>query len=420
LRIALAAPTGKAAARLNESISRMKEGLTCSAAVREQIPINVSSIHRLLGSISGSVRFRYSVENQLPFDVVIIDEASMVDLPLMAKLVTALKEDARLILLGDRDQLASVEAGAVLGDLCSVGRQESFSPDFCQLVKRLTGGVIEESATKESNPSPTDHLVILKQNYRFQAGSGIGILAAAINAGDGEQAVNLLCKDSSAGIQWRDLPDATLLKKSLAAEIIAGYRHYLGAATAEEALARFDDFRLLCALREGPYGVVAVTKLIEEILAENRLIDLHSRWYKGRPVIVTTNDYNMKLFNGDVGIVFPGSDHSDTLRVCFPAPDGGIRTVSPLRLPVHETVYAMTVHKSQGSEFDRVLLLLPYHDSELLSRELLYTGITRAKNEVAVWGKREIFAAALERRIERKSGLQDAIWGVTQRDQVAV
>jgi len=135
---------------------------------------------------------------------------------------------------------------------------------------------------------------------------------------------------------------------------------------------------------------------------------------------VTTNDYNMKLFNGDVGIVFPGSDHSDTLRVCFPAPDGGIRTVSPLRLPVHETVYAMTVHKSQGSEFDRVLLLLPYHDSELLSRELLYTGITRAKNEVAVWGKREIFAAALERRIERKSGLQDAIWGVTQRDQVAV
>lgn len=409
LRIALAAPTGKAAARLNEAISRMKEGLACSETVREQIPVAVSTIHRLLGTISGSVRFRFTAENPLPYDVVIIDEASMVDLPLMAKLVTALKVDARLILLGDRDQLASVEAGSVLGDLCGTGRQESFSPDFRQLVKKLTGAFLTSEATKESNPALADLLVILKKNYRFQAGSSIGITAAAINAGDSEQALGIFAQ-GKADLHWRDLPAVVSLKKTLATEIIAGYRHYLAAATAAEALVRFDAFRVLCALREGPYGVVAVTRLIEEILAENLLIDVHSRWYKGRPVIVTTNDYNMKLFNGDVGIVFPESDQSGPLRVFFPAADGGVRTVSPLRLPAHETVYAMTVHKSQGSEFERVLLLLPDHDSELLSRELLYTGITRAKNEVAVWGKCEIFAAAVARRIERKSGLSDALW----------
>jgi len=324
--------------------------------------------------------------------------------------VTALKEDARLILLGDRDQLASVEAGSVLGDLCGSGRQESFSDDFCQLVKELSGAVLEVSATKGSNPALADHLVILKQNYRFQTGSDIGLLATAINAGNGEQAAELLCKESRAGIQWRDLPDAAVLKKSLAAGIIAGYRHYLSAETAAEALVRFDAFRVLCALREGPYGVVAVTKLIEEILVESRLIDVTGRWYRGRPVIVTTNDYNLKLYNGDVGIVFPGSDQSGTLRVCFPTADGGVRWFAPLRLPAHETVYAMTVHKSQGSEFARVLLLLPDQDSELLSRELLYTGITRAKNEVAVWGEKEIFTAAVSRRIERKSGLQEALW----------
>lgn len=409
LRIALAAPTGKAAARLNDAISRMKEQLACSAAVREQIPASVATIHRLLGSISGSVRFRYSLENPLPYDVVIIDEASMVDLPLMAKLVTALKGDARLILLGDRDQLASVEAGSVLGDLCGAGRQESFSPDFRRLVKELTGADLQSEAAETPPPALADLLVILKQNYRFQASSGIGVLAAAINAGDSEQALGMFAQ-GKADLHWRDLPAVVSLKKTLAAGIIAGYCHYLAAATAAEALVRFDAFRVLCALREGPYGVVVVTRLIEDILAENRLIDLHSRWYKGRPVIVTTNDYNMKLYNGDVGIVFPEADQSGSLRVCFPAPDGGVRKVSPLRLPAHETVYAMTVHKSQGSEFERVLLLLPDHDSELLSRELLYTGITRAKNEVAVWGKREIFAAAVARRIERTSGLSDALW----------
>ncbi len=382
LRIALAAPTGKAAARLNDSISRMRASLPCSDEVKLQIPATVSTIHRLLGAISGSVRFRHSAENPLPHDVVIIDEASMVDLPLMAKLVTALKPEARLILLGDRDQLASVEAGAVLGDLCGAGSKESYSCDL---------------------------LVVLKKNYRFLSNSGIGRLATALNAGNGAQALALLRDDTWSDIVWRDLPDVASLKKVLAPEIIDGYSHYLAAVTAEEALSRFDAFRLLCALREGPYGVVGITRLIEEVLAEQGLIDLQSRWYRGRPVMITVNDHGLKLFNGDVGIVFPDPELSGLPRVYFPAPDGGVRTIAPVRLPAHETVYAMTVHKSQGSEFGRLLMLLPDHDTAVLSRELLYTGITRAMNEVRIWGNQEVFMEASGRRIRRSSGLADAL-----------
>lgn len=407
-RIALAAPTGKAAARLKDSIHRMKDRLPCRPEVREQIPSEVATIHRLLGTVRGSVRFRHGADNPLPHDVVIVDEASMVDLPLMAKLVSALRDDARLILLGDREQLASVEAGAVLGDLCGAGRQDACSPDFCRLVRRVSGARLQEARGTGTGPALGDSLVILRKNYRFQSGSGIGELAAALNAGNGDDALALLRSDAAPGIVWRDLPDRASLKQALAVEIVEGYRHYLAAPDAGEALSRFDAFRVLCALREGPCGVAGITHLIEEILAENRLIDRRSHWYRGRPVIVTANDYGMKLFNGDVGIVFPDGQ-TGLPRVCFPAGDGGVRSVSPVRLPAHETVYAMTVHKCQGSEFGRVLMILPDRDAAVMTRELLYTGITRAVREVAIWGTPEVFVAAAARKIRRSSGLADAL-----------
>lgn len=416
LKIALAAPTGKAAARLRESISRMRENLPCSEEVRQQIPTAVSTIHRLLGTFSGTVRFRHSAENPLPHDIVIVDEASMIDLPLMAKLVTALRNDARLILLGDRDQLASVEAGAVLGDLCGSGLQEEYSAGFRDLAGQLTGTVLP-STCRDGLPGLTDSLVVLRKNYRFSSGSGIGALATAINSGDGELAYSLLSSDASTRVSWGDLPGLPSFRKTLEPEVVNGFSRYLAAETPAEALACFDSFRVLCALREGICGVVGLTGLIEEILSGHRLIDAGSRWYKGRPVMVTANDYGMNLFNGDVGIIFPDPDLSGLPRVWFPTAEGGIRKVSPVRLPAHETAYAMTVHKSQGSEFDRVLMILPDRNVAVVSRELLYTGISRAREEVRVWGDPAVFIEAVGRKIRRTSGVADALWRDTPQSE---
>lgn len=410
VRIALAAPTGKSAMRLKESIGLMKETLDCVDSIKKLIPHDVATIHRLLGPIAGSVRFRYSGKNPLPYDAVIVDEASMVALPLMAKLAAALKQDARLILIGDRDQLASVEAGAVLGDMCGGGRQEIFSPEFGDLFADLACARIPTAPPGERLPPLTDSLVILKKNYRFPDDSGIGSVGRAVNAGQGEEAISMLKGNAFPDIVWHNAPRPDSLKKAIIGVVVEGYSTYLAAGTAAEALRLFDTFRFLCALRQGPYGVAGINILIEEILAGKGLIDHQQRWYRGRPVLITVNDYNMKLFNGDVGIIFPDQEGSGNPRAFFPAPDGGIRKVSPVRLPAHETVYAMTIHKSQGSEFDRIHMFLPSNDSAILTRELIYTGITRAKNKVDIWGNEDIFVTSVSRRIDRKSGLREALW----------
>ena len=413
LRIALAAPTGKSAARLKESISQMKAGLECTDVIKERIPQDVSTIHRLLGYIPGSVQFRFNRDNLLPHDVVIIDEASMVPLTLMAKLVTSLKQSARFILLGDRDQLASVEAGAVLGDICGGGREEPFSREFNAFYAKMGKGHQAPLVVSETAPPPLiDSLVVLKKNYRFGDDSGIGALGQAINAGDGERALSLLTDESRSDICWQKVPQVDGLKRALRDIVVAGYGPYLGANTAADALRCFDTFRILCCLRQGQYGVSGINTLVENILAAAGLIDPHNRWYHGRPVMVTVNDYNLKLFNGDIGIIFQEEGSDAPPRVYFPAADGTVRKVPVVRLPKHETVYAMTVHKSQGSEFDRLLLLLPDRDSEGLSRELIYTAVTRAKTAVEVWGKESSFTAAVARKVSRSSGLGEALWSV--------
>jgi exodeoxyribonuclease V alpha subunit len=285
---------------------------------------------------------------------------------------------------------------------------EPFSSAFCAMVKQMTVMVIPAS---DAAVPLADALVVLKKNYRFQASSQIGIVSDCINAGNGSGALAVLTDQAATGVMWHDLPAPDLLKRSLAEQIVEHYRLYLTAASVEEALASLDSFRILCALREGPYGVSGVTVLVEELLAEQGLIDPRSCWYKGRPILITANDYGLRLFNGDVGIVFPDPDADGALRVFFPESDGGgVRKVSPVRLPDHQTVYAMTIHKSQGSEFDRVLMLLPDHDTAVLTRELIYTGITRAKKDVIVWGTRELFVNATARTIGRASGLMDALW----------
>lgn len=413
--IALAAPTGKAAARLGESITSARSGAACSAHVLQQIPDQVSTLHRLLGHVPGSSRFRYNRDNPLPFDAVVVDEASMVSLPLMAKLVDALRDTARLILLGDRDQLASVEAGAVLGDICNTGSSQRLSKAFAKLAEEVIGpGSATECADYADVHPLNDSIVVLRKSYRFGAASGIGELGRLVNEGNGAAALELLGGQKYADLLFRDNPGADKLQEALAATITDGFRPYLMAKTAESAFASLADFRILCALRQGPFGTEAINRLVTKILAEKGLIRPHGRWYAGQPIMVTRNDYSLRLFNGDMGIILPDPATDNELRAFFTTADGSLRSILPLRLPEHETAFAMTVHKSQGSEFSRILLLLPDRHSEVLTRELIYTALTRAMTGVEVCGPGDVFVKSSSCRTLRKSGLREALWGKTQ------
>lgn len=409
-RIALAAPTGKASARLQEAIGLVKDTLNCPENIKEAISEEASTIHRLLGSIPDSPYFRHNETNPLPVDVVVVDEASMVDLALLAKLVQALPAKARLILLGDKDQLASVEAGAVLGDICDTGNVHGYSKSFCDSLEKVTGYRLEGDLSGEPESGLNDCIVHLQKNYRFGADSGIGAVSQAVNEGDGGRAMGLLKDGRYGDIGWRDLPQASALPEALSDDIVYGFGDYLRGSDPWEIFRKFDSFRILCALREGPYGVNAINSLVEEILAKEKLIEPDKRWYRGRPVMITRNDYNLRLFNGDVGIILHDPESGDDLRAFFLTSEGSLRKFHPLRLPEHETVYAMTVHKSQGSEFDRLILLLPDRESPVLTRELIYTAITRARESVEIWGREGVFQPAVSRCIERMSGLRDALW----------
>jgi len=411
IRIALAAPTGKAAARLQEAIKDGKEVLPIEDHIKEAIITEASTIHRLLGTISGSPYFRHNAKNPLPVHTVIIDEASMVDLALMSKLVQAIPSNARLILLGDKDQLASVEAGSVLGDICDTGRIHGFSQKFSERFKQITGDRIEINSNSSNEPEIQDCIVQLDRSYRFGIDSGIGTVSQAINKGDGSLALSLLKINDYDDARWKGLPRPSTLHESLRDTVIQGYRSYLEISDPMEIFRLFEQFRVVCVLREGPYGVSALNLLVEQILREVNLITIEKRWYRGRPVLITRNDYNLGLYNGDIGIILPDPAANNDLRAFFLSPDGTLRRFLPVRLPVHETAYAITVHKSQGSEFDETLLLLPDRHIPILTRELIYTGITRARKSVEVWGIESVFLEAISQRIERASGLRDALWG---------
>jgi exodeoxyribonuclease V alpha subunit len=405
-KIALVAPTGKAAQRLGEAIRLGLRGLPLDGPAHRNLPMEASTIHRLLGPLSGSPYFRHHAGNPLGLDVVIVDEASMVDLPLMSKLVQALPAHARLVLLGDQDQLASVESGAVMGDLCDRGRPHGYSEPFRTRYEALTGQVIPQGA----GPAIQDSLVRLEKNYRFGSKSGIGVLSRSVNLGDGKQALSILKEDHHSGIGWVRLPELTELARTLRKRILSGYGAYLEARTPEEAFLRFGAFQILCALRKGPLGVVALNRLVEKILTTGHLIRPEGPWYAGRPVMITRNDYNLGLFNGDVGLILPDPESRGDLRAFFVQREGNPRRMHPLSLPEHETVFAMTVHKAQGSEFEEVLLLLPDRSSPVLTRELIYTGLTRATKRIEVWGREDVFVEGVKRRIERSSGLREALW----------
>lgn len=410
MRIALAAPTGKAADRLQESVKKTKAKINCPDSIKEIIPETASTIHRLLGSISGSPYFRFNEKNKLPFDLVIVDEASMIDLPLMSKLMSAISNNASLILLGDHNQLASVDAGVVLGDICSNYPASIYSADFSERIKDMSG---ESIIAGNMPPGVQDCITQLQQNYRFAEQSGIGVLSRAVEDGDADKALNLLQSEKYPDISWMSIENEKSLRR-LRTIIIEKYKDYLNAVTVgfsgdENVFDLFERFRILCALRVGSWGTERINVYIEKVLSEEGMINPRSAYYEGRPVMIVQNDYNLNLFNGDVGIILKDRDENDHLKVFFRDNKGSIRKILPARLPRHETVWAMTVHKSQGSEFEEVLLVLSDKDIPILTRELVYTGITRAISKVNIWTGKEILSKAVSRRISRQSGLADAL-----------
>ena len=403
-RICLAAPTGKAAARLTESLGAALRQLPLTDKQKATLPDEASTLHRLLGALPGSQRLRYHAGNPLHLDVLVVDEASMIDLPMMSRLIDALPQHARVIFLGDRDQLASVEAGAVLGDICA-WVNKGFTPERAAQLSRITGTTVP-AGEGTSASALRDSLCLLQKSYRFGSDSGIGQLAAAVNRGD-KTAASAVLSQGFSDIENKHLQSAEDYQ-SMIDDALAGYGHFLGlvrdGAQPQEVLAAFGEYQLLCALREGPFGVSGLNDRVEQALVRQRRITrpAHARWYHGRPVMITRNDASLGLFNGDIGIAL---DQGQGIRVWFPLPDGSLKSVQPSRLPEHDTAWAMTVHKSQGSEFDHAALILPGQIVPVVTRELVYTAITRAKKRLSLYADERILAQAIATRTERRSGL---------------
>ncbi|XGI79737.1 exodeoxyribonuclease V subunit alpha [Enterobacter hormaechei] len=403
-RIRLAAPTGKAAARLTESLGGALQKLPLTGDQLALFPNEASTLHRLLGAQPGSQRLRHHAGNPLQLDVLVVDEASMIDLPMMSRLIDALPDHARVIFLGDRDQLASVEAGAVLGDICAYANA-GFTAERARQLSRLTGTHVPAGTGTEA-ASLRDSLCLLQKSYRFGSDSGIGQLAAAINRGD-KTAVKTVFQQDFTDIEKRLLQSGEDYIAMLE-EALAGYGRYLdllqARAEPDLIIQAFNEYQLLCALREGPFGVAGLNERIEQFMQQKRKIHRHphSRWYEGRPVMIARNDSALGLFNGDIGIAL---DRGQGTRVWFAMPDGNIKSVQPSRLPEHETTWAMTVHKSQGSEFDHAALILPSQRTPVVTRELVYTAVTRARRRLSLYADERILSAAIATRTERRSGL---------------
>jgi exodeoxyribonuclease V alpha subunit len=404
--IRMAAPTGKAADRLNASVGQALDRLGSDIRYEE-----ACTIERLLGFVSCSPYFRHDRDNPLPADLVLVDEASMIDLPKMAKLLDALAEDCRLILLGDMHQLASVAPGSVLGDICA-------------------------------SAALSDSLIELGESRRFQPGGAIAELSAAINAAatdaDAERSWELLqsCAAADGVVELRETPERLVADKAcadavFAEDIIRGYADFTAAVDPASAFAALDNFRVLCAMRRGRHGIEKVNALIEKILSGQavqkdglppelsgwRRLQCTGEFYDHRVIMVTRNDYGMRLFNGDVGIVLPDPDRDEpgALAVYFrkgvTADASGFRKIACRLLPEHETAFAITVHKSQGSEFEQVLVLLPLDAGPVVSKELVYTAITRCRSSVKLYCREESFKEAIIKKTERSTGLRGQLGG---------
>ena len=399
-RIALAAPTGRAAERMAESlraaVSVLRQTPGVDAALCDALPTQASTLHRLLGTLPDSPRFRFDAGHPLPFDIVVVDEASMVDLPLMCKLVEAVPDGARLVLLGDPDQLPSVEAGDVLAAIMgAAGDDDSAGAALAPLLG--SGGTTK--STIDTRPLGGHH-VRLRRGYRQAQSFDLSPLALAVREGDADTALALLRSGQLGGVHFHEN-----LFDPLQAHRDALLAHWRALAEIEDpaaALAQAGRLRLLTAVREGPQGARGLNARIEEALAAHR--GQASAYFNGRLLLVTENSHRQRLFNGDIGICLRGDKGAPV--AWFPGDaEAGPRPFHPAALPAHESAFAMTVHKAQGSEFDSVWMQLPRQPTRVLTRELVYTALTRARREVHVCASAESLRQALARRVERISGL---------------
>ena len=404
LRIALTAPTGKAAVRMEESLKNTP--LELPEAVRQHLQkLNSFTLHRLLGKIPESVRFRHDQENPLPYDVIIVDEASMIDAPLFARLLSAVSPDARLILLGDNNQLASVEAGSVLGDICkAAGKLNRFTSAQAEFLN----GFISDTRCQLAPEYITSHsaalsgrVIELQRSRRFTGTGGIGKLSRALLRNDTSELKKIIAEGHTPEYVIDTTGNAEIFES-----FITGYEAFIREPDIALALEKLNQLRVLVTVREGDLGLNAINKKIENFLKSRKLIRTGPEYYENRPVLVTRNNPLLGLVNGDVGIV--RMDTEKQLRVFFPDADKGVRAVVPEQLTHVQTLWAMTIHKSQGSEYGQVLVVLPDDvENKLLTRELLYTAITRARTRVVIQGKEEIVLAAAATEVKRASGIVD-------------
>lgn len=432
LRVALAAPTGKAAARLKQSIDVALAGLDERVrAIMPQRELGAArTLHSLLGARPDTRAFKHHAGNQLEVDVLIVDEASMIHLEMMAALLAALPSTAKLILLGDKDQLASVEAGAVMGDLCHNAEAGGYDAETLSYVVASTGQDLPDRYAGTAGPI-AQQTVMLRESRRF--GGPIGALALAVNAGNASDmggAVDILRAATDGKVSWSDpAQPSDLLQLALSGRDHApgGYRAYLQLVAAgpgevqgidsdaahlawvQTVLKAFETFRILCAVRDGEWGVSGLNEAIEKRLQAAGLLRRSGEWYVGRPVMVTRNDYGTGVFNGDIGLTLADPARPGALRVYFSEGDT-VRSVLATRLRNVETAFAMTVHKSQGSEFRHTVLVLPKDGGGMLARELIYTGITRARDYFTLLTPNgQVLLDAIAQRTQRASGLRDLI-----------
>lgn len=411
-KVHLAAPTGKAAMRMIESLRNSIEKDTDETKIWIE-NLKALTLHSLLGYRRNTISFKYNRSNPLPYDLIVVDEASMIDLPMMSKLLDAISEKSRLILLGDQNQLASVEAGSLLGDLCqSVGSLNIFSSKnrewYNQFIAEPARQITESPGTDENPALLSDHITELKFSHRFNKLGKIGQLARAVLGNNQEDLTAMMLEEqvlSKSMLRFDVSHEEKLLE-----EFALGFTDFIKEQDIRLALKKLGNLRILAAVREGKQGIYALNKKVEQVLEMKKLIHTGNIWYENRPILVTRNNYELGLMNGDIGILRPDSDKvmrvwfEDAEKASGSAP--GLRSILPAYLSHIETTYAMTIHKSQGSEFEKVMIVLPKDaDHPILTRELLYTAITRAKQSVIISGSKEQILNCASRQVKRSSGI---------------